>query len=269
MALDPVRTATANRRTMPERPQAWSRPMSARSCPASTMDTTIGQPSGHRLPGRIRPDMVTSSRHAMATRKQCGQRTNERHRSPSDILDRHHHNGGPPDTPSLSCGPGVCGLPTKVDSAMATLPARPQLRQLLVSLHRSSRASGALLSSDDYGSSVDRAAKLHPLWQGLCSWKSSDRWSGPVKEPRRWDPIGGSRSGDRLGVCLGGEFGWPVHRWFRCHAGTPTLGHARSSSTASHSGWEGMAAGGRDLVSPAVRAAARASAAPDGRRGTG
>jgi len=30
-----------------------------------------------------------------------------------------------------------------------------------------------------------------------------------------------------------------------------------------------MAAGGRDLVSPAVRAAARASAAPDGRRGTG
>jgi hypothetical protein len=104
MALDPVRTATANRRTMPERPQAWSRPMSARSCPASTMDTTIGQPSGHRLPGRIRPDMVTSSRHAMATRKQCGQRTNERHRSPSDILDRHHHNGGPPDTPSVSCG---------------------------------------------------------------------------------------------------------------------------------------------------------------------
>jgi hypothetical protein len=26
---------------------------------------------------------------------------------------------------------------------------------------------GALLSSDDYGSSVDGAAKLHPLWQGL------------------------------------------------------------------------------------------------------
>jgi hypothetical protein len=150
---------------MPERPQAWSRPMSARWCPASTMDTTIGQPSGHRLPGRIRPDTVTSSQHAMATRKQCGQRTNEWHRSPSDILDRHHHNGGPPYTPSLSCGPGVCGLPTKVGSAMATLPARPQPRQLLVSLHRSSRASGALLSSDDFGSSVERTATLHPLWQ--------------------------------------------------------------------------------------------------------
>jgi hypothetical protein len=29
---------------------------------------------------------------------------------------------------------------------------------------------GALLSSDDYGSSVERAAKLHPLWQ---AWRAS------------------------------------------------------------------------------------------------
>jgi hypothetical protein len=28
-----------------------------------------------------------------------------------------------------------------------------------------SGAVGALLSSDDYGSSVERAAELHPLWQ--------------------------------------------------------------------------------------------------------
>jgi hypothetical protein len=29
------------------------------------------------------------------------------------------------------------------------------------------RRLGALLSSDDYGSSVERAAKLHPLWRML------------------------------------------------------------------------------------------------------
>jgi hypothetical protein len=28
--------------------------------------------------------------------------------------------------------------------------------------------SGAVLSSDDYGSSVERAATLHPLWRGAC-----------------------------------------------------------------------------------------------------
>ena len=28
---------------------------------------------------------------------------------------------------------------------------------------------GALLSSDDFGSSVERMAKLHPLWQAFCS----------------------------------------------------------------------------------------------------
>jgi hypothetical protein len=52
------------------------RPMSTRSCPASTMDATIGQPSGHRLPRRIRPDTVPSTRHAMANQKRCGQETN-------------------------------------------------------------------------------------------------------------------------------------------------------------------------------------------------
>jgi hypothetical protein len=30
-------------------------------------------------------------------------------------------------------------------------------------------AAGALLSSDDYGSSVERTAKLHPLWRLLLT----------------------------------------------------------------------------------------------------
>ena len=33
---------------------------------------------------------------------------------------------------------------------------------------------GAFLSSDDFGSSVERAAKLHPLWQGLRACQASD-----------------------------------------------------------------------------------------------
>jgi hypothetical protein len=53
------------------------RPMSARSCPASTMDATIGQGFGHRMSGRIWSDTVHSTRHAMANRKRRGQeRTN-------------------------------------------------------------------------------------------------------------------------------------------------------------------------------------------------
>jgi hypothetical protein len=104
------------------------RPMSAWSCPASTMDTTIGQPSGHRLPGRIRRTPSPPPRHAMPTGSDADrERTNRtagngRH---SDTLDRHDHKGGPPGTPSPSCGARVCGLATKVGSAMATLAARP------------------------------------------------------------------------------------------------------------------------------------------------
>jgi hypothetical protein len=33
---------------------------------------------------------------------------------------------------------------------------------------RQQRTRGALLSWDDFGSSVERTAKLHPLWQALC-----------------------------------------------------------------------------------------------------
>ena len=35
---------------------------------------------------------------------------------------------------------------------------------------------GALLSSDDYGSSVERTAKLHPLWQCRTDGRDVDEW---------------------------------------------------------------------------------------------
>jgi hypothetical protein len=38
-----------------------------------------------------------------------------------------------------------------------------------------------VLSSDDYGSSVERTVKLPPLWQRLL-WQSSERWRQPCGE---------------------------------------------------------------------------------------
>jgi hypothetical protein len=99
------------------------RPISARSCPASTMDATIGQPSGHRMPGRIWPDTVPL--HPDATRGSDADRgTDERHGRHSDIPDRHDHEDSLPGrrTPPLG---GRCGLAAKIGSAMATLPAQP------------------------------------------------------------------------------------------------------------------------------------------------
>jgi hypothetical protein len=111
--------------SMPGRPQAWS-PSDVRAVPS-------GVHNGHHDRTAFRtphaqsyaPDTVPFTRHTMANRKRRGQGTDERHSRPSVILDRHDHKGGPQDTPSPSCGAGVCGLATKVGSAMATLPARP------------------------------------------------------------------------------------------------------------------------------------------------
>jgi hypothetical protein len=50
--------------SMPDVRKPGPRPLSERPCPASTMDATLGQPSGHRRPDRIRPDTVHSTRHA-------------------------------------------------------------------------------------------------------------------------------------------------------------------------------------------------------------
>jgi hypothetical protein len=156
--------------SMPECPQAWS-PSDVRAVVSSVHDgrhdrtafrtpPAPSYPAGH---GHLHP-----ARHGEPEAMWPG---NER-TAPKAFghLDRHDHNSGPPYTPSLSCGPGVCGLPTKVGSAMATLPARPQPRQLLVSLHRSSRASGALLSSEECGPRVGRDGGCHPLWRVHGAW---------------------------------------------------------------------------------------------------
>ena len=145
--------------------------MSTRSCPASTMDATIGQPSGHRLPRRIRPDTVPSTRHAMANQKRCGQESTNygtegtrtswiatttksaRRDTPSPLLwgrrlrlanqgwlrrwqhcqrDRNHGS----DQAATWCRSTVQGAPRRI----------------------------ALLGTN-FGSSVERTAKVHPLWQ--------------------------------------------------------------------------------------------------------
>jgi hypothetical protein len=50
-------------------------------------------------------------------------------------------------------------------------------RQLLGRSAGVERRLGALLSSDDYGSSVERTATLHPLWQaGTRSWVALEAW---------------------------------------------------------------------------------------------
>jgi hypothetical protein len=57
---DPPGVTTCTHARCPNVRKPGPRPMSTRSCPASTMDAMIGQPSGHRLSRRIRPDTVPS-----------------------------------------------------------------------------------------------------------------------------------------------------------------------------------------------------------------
>jgi hypothetical protein len=46
----------------------------------------------------------------------------------------------------------------------------------------SNRTPGASLSSDDFGSSVERTATLHPLWQALREHEASEWWSWAVED---------------------------------------------------------------------------------------
>src|SRR5215204_6138635 len=70
---------------------------------------------------------------------------------------------------------------------------------------------GALLSSDDCGSSVERTAKLHPLWQLQCGWVVTELRSVLAEEG--W----GSRTQSLL--VRGALFaGW--HGLIRGHSGT-------------------------------------------------
>jgi len=145
------------------------RPMSTRSCPASTMDATIGQPSGHRLPRRIRPDTVPSTRHAMANQKRCGQEANHGTEGTRTSWIATTTKSARRDTPSPLLWVGVCGLANQgwlrrwqhcqrdrnhgSDQAATWCRSTVQGAPRRIALLRRSR------------SRVERTAKLHPLWQ--------------------------------------------------------------------------------------------------------
>jgi hypothetical protein len=119
--------------------QSLSRPMSARSCPTSTMDATIGQPSGHRMSGRSGRTPSTPP----GTPCRTGSDTD---RGTSDILDCHDHEDGPPGRAEPLLWGRRLRLGNKVGSAMARLPTRPYptvatRRSCSMSLHRPRRAS--------------------------------------------------------------------------------------------------------------------------------
>jgi hypothetical protein len=90
------------------------------------MDATIGQPSGHRLSRRIRPDTVPSTRHAMANQKRCGQETNHGTEGTRTSWIATTTKTARRDTPSpLLWGRRLRLGKPRLASAMATLPARP------------------------------------------------------------------------------------------------------------------------------------------------
>ena len=66
-------------------------------------------------------------------------------------------------------------LHTRANRLHVTPPLPPRRRW------RQQRTRGALLSSDDYGSSVERTATLHPLWQGLLSQTAARVGGSPVE----------------------------------------------------------------------------------------
>ena len=100
--------------------------------------------------------------------------------------------------------------------------------------------SGALLSSDDYGSSVEPAAKLHPLWQGA----RRDRHK--LEQARSVFDQGSFRSCGRFTVgCVALELvgGGVANDYFLVHASSPvsealirTAGRLAPSRGSCHSG---------------------------------
>jgi hypothetical protein len=120
------------------------RPISARSCPASTMDATIGQPSGHPMPGRIWPDTVHSTPARHSNRKRADrERTNGTagiRTSPiaTTMKTACRDAEPPPLGPALRLGNQDRLGDGNTASATVTTSGT---RQLLVLLHRSSRAS--------------------------------------------------------------------------------------------------------------------------------
>lgn len=122
-------------------------PMFERSCPASTMDATIGQPSGHRVSGRLWPDGRTPGGHGHLHLAYHCRTGRDADRRPTNGTASIGTSSGamttrqPAGTPNPCYESGACGLALKDGSAMATLPARPQRPgSCSVSLRRPRRA---------------------------------------------------------------------------------------------------------------------------------
>ena len=104
----------------------------------------------------------------------------------------------------LWTAPAALGSPCRLGGEAAFQREIASHRQLLGRSAGVERRLGALLSSDDYGSSVERTATLHPLWQarrGTCSWLPGDDRYG------RWSPGGGRPSVDDVWVSPLGVWG--------------------------------------------------------------
>jgi hypothetical protein len=138
------------------RPEPGPRPMSARfgvRRPDGRHDRTgfrtPGQASGHRMPGRIWADTVTSNRHATAEME--GTRTGDgpSARPHSDILDSHNHEDGRPDAGPPMWG-RTCGLATNDplgDGGTTSATAATAVTRPLLGIAPPSRPRlGALLS---------------------------------------------------------------------------------------------------------------------------
>jgi hypothetical protein len=149
------------------------RPISARSCPASTMDATIGRLPDTACPVAFgRTPSTPPARHP--NRKRRGQGTHEWHGRHSDIPDRHDHEDSLPGRRTPPLGPalrlGNQGRLGDGNTASATVTTSGT-RQLLGIAPPFKPRLGALFSSDDFGSSVERDGGGHPLWRcGNGGW---------------------------------------------------------------------------------------------------
>jgi hypothetical protein len=65
---------------------------------------------------------------------------------------------------------------------------------VVTGLSKKGSHAGVLLSSDDFGSSIERTATLHPLWRRLSAYQASDA----VHLWRTWGVISGCTGDCRL-----------------------------------------------------------------------
>jgi len=138
--------------------------------------------AGQRTPGR------SDARTGHGSRGQASVDTGRSHRTPdtghrtlaedADRVTKARPASGPPGPPRRGpragtpqpcswTAPAALGSPCRLGGEAAFQREIASRRQLLGRSAGVERRLGALLSSDDFGSSVERTAKLHPLWQAV------------------------------------------------------------------------------------------------------